>query len=182
MADRAQTTTSTIGMPARNDKSRWMRAFTLIELILVMALLATFVALAAPSLSRSFKARGLDGEATQLLAVTEYARDEAVSQGVPMTVWIDPTSGHFGVQIKEGFDGDAAREKTWTLGSDTHFDPVDAEAGADSHTVAAEFAPEGTLAPESLAAIRIVARSSDAISLTQTADGWGYEIVKEGAQ
>lgn len=179
MAARELTTILITGMPTRNDQSRFAQAFTLIELIVVMALLATFLALSAPSLSRSFKARGLEQEATQLLAITEYARDEAISQGVPMTVWITPDTGDYGVSIKENFPGDKSREKSISLNSDFRFDPVDATTDSNGHIIAAELEPDGTLAPESLAALRIVNRSEEGISVSQTADGLGYEIVKD---
>lgn len=165
-------------MPIRNDIARSASAFTLVELILVMALLATLLAVSAPSLSRSFKQRGLDQEAVQLLAATEYARDEAVSQGVPMTVWIDPQSGSFGVHAKDGFEGDTAREKSYALKTDIRFDLAQAVTDKEGHVTAAEFDPEGTLSQDSLAAIRIIDRFDSGMSLTQTADGWCYEIAK----
>ena len=84
----------------RNNPSPIAPGFTLIELIFVMALLTVVVGFAAPSLARSMRQRNLDGEATRLLAATEYARDEAVSQGVPMTVWINPDTQRFGVEPK----------------------------------------------------------------------------------
>ena len=172
-------TTSIIGMPTRNDSARVSQAFTLVELILVMALLATLLALSAPTLLHSFKQRDLEKAATQLLAVTEYARSEAVSQGVPMSVWIDPATGDFGVQTSDGYDGDDKRAKTYDLGTEVHFDPVESLADSDGHTILATFDPEGTLDPESLAVLRLVNRADSAISLEQTEDGWGYEIVKE---
>ena len=54
-----------------------------------MALLCVILGVAAPSLSRSMRQRNLTQEAARLLAATEYARDEAISRGVPMAVWID---------------------------------------------------------------------------------------------
>ncbi len=180
MAGRARTMTSIIGMPTRNDRARVSQAFTLVELILVMLLLATLLALSAPTILHSFKQRDLEKEATQLLAVTEYARSEAVSQGVPMTVWVRPETGEFGVQASDGYDGEETREKTYTLGANVHFDPVDAAADQNGHTLVAIFDPEGTLDPESsVAAMRLVNRAESGISVEQTDDGWGYEIVKE---
>ena len=165
-------------MRTRNDNFHVAPAFTLVELILVMALLATILALSAPLLSRSFKQRGLEEDATQLLALTEYARDEAVSQGVPMTVWINPQSGRFGVQAKEGYEGDVSREKTYGLKSGARFDLSQVPTDRAGLVDAADFDPSGTLAEESLADISIVARSNDAISVAQTEDGDRYEIVK----
>src|SRR5437773_775638 len=46
------------------------RAFTLVELILVMALLGIVLAVSAPSLSNFFHGRTLDSEARRLMALT----------------------------------------------------------------------------------------------------------------
>lgn len=151
-------------------------AFTLIELVLVMALLATIMAISAPSLSRSFHGRNLEQQATQLLAATEYARAEAISQGVPMNVWIDAPSGMFGVQAKDGYEGEVSREKTWALPPEVRFDTVSATNDQSGHSLVATFQPEGTLDIASMDAIRLVLSSGGAISLTQTDDGSGYEI------
>ncbi len=80
-------------MSPRNNNVKHGPAFTLIELVVVMAVLATVLAIVVPSLSRSCKQRHRRQEADRLLAVIEYARDEAVSQGVPMVVWIDAEQG-----------------------------------------------------------------------------------------
>src|SRR5262249_35221447 len=77
------------------DVGSWMfpnrkaRAFTLIELILVMTLLAIVLAIASPALSRFFKGRGLDNEARRFLALTRHAQSRAVGEGVPMVLWFD---------------------------------------------------------------------------------------------
>lgn len=158
-------------MLTRNDIVRSAQAFTLIELILVMALLVMLLALSVPSFSGSFKARTVEQEAAQLLAATEYARNEAVSQGVPMIVWIDANTGEFGVNAKDGYEGNASREKTFALHPDLHFEL------AQTDTLG--FEPDGTLDSESPDSIKIVSRFNPSISLSQTEDGWGYEIVKE---
>ena len=159
-------------------------AFTLIELVLVMALLVTMLALAVPSLSSSLHQRNLEQEASRLLALTEYGRDEAAARGVPVIVWLSPDDGHFGVEVKKGFDADAIRPKEFVLnGAGLRFDPP--EGGVASSVQGhgfnvAEFAPDGTLDPASVATLRINDPNRHAaINLTQTADGYGYQIVKE---
>lgn len=146
-----------------------------------MALLATIMALAAPSLVRSFRGRTLDQEATRLLALTEYARDEAASQGVPMTVWIDEENRRVGVEAKAGFVGNAHRRKDFALHDDVHFDKLEI-AAALGLARAVEFAPDGTLDPASIASMRLVDRFDSGIVVQMTADKMGYEIVKEAAQ
>lgn len=77
---------------------RTPRAFTLIELILVMAMLSIVLSLAGPSLARFFRGRGLDSEARRLLALTRYGQSRAVSEGIPMLLWIDEQQGRFGLE------------------------------------------------------------------------------------
>jgi type II secretion system protein H len=151
--------------------------FTLVELILVMALLAIVAAFSAPSLARSLHQRNLDGEAARLLALTEYGRDEAISQGVPMTIWIDP-KGRMGVEPKSGYYGDDTRSREFELNADIHFE-LDRTASQSGVVEAMEFSPDGMPASSSIDAVRLVDRFQSLITVARTTDGWGYEIVKE---
>jgi type II secretion system protein H len=71
--------------------------FTLIELILVMAILAAVMAVSAPSLGRFFRGRNLDSEAYRLLALTRHAQERAVTEGVPMILWFDINARRYGL-------------------------------------------------------------------------------------
>jgi Tfp pilus assembly protein FimT len=55
---------------------------TLLELILVMVILSTVLALAAPSLRGFFASRRIDDAAAQILALTQWARSQAISEGI----------------------------------------------------------------------------------------------------
>jgi type II secretion system protein H len=79
-------------------------AFTLIELILVMALLTIVLAVASPSLARFFRARGLDAEARRFLALTRYGQSRAVSEGIPMVMWIDEQERRYGLMAESSYD------------------------------------------------------------------------------
>ncbi|MHC4330298.1 MAG: pilus assembly FimT family protein, partial [Planctomycetota bacterium] len=56
--------------------------FTLLELILVMVILSTVLAMAAPSLRGFFASRQTHDTAAQILALTQLARSQAISGGV----------------------------------------------------------------------------------------------------
>lgn len=167
----------------RNDPNRGGGGggFTLVELILVMALLATLLAFSAPTLSRSFHNRHLRDEGTRFVALTEYARDEAVSQGVPMVVWIDPQAGRFGVQPKTGYDGNDARRREYPLNADVRVEVASKSGTGGGNQVieAVELSPEGTPTVASTESVRLVDRFNAVLTIARTADGWGYEIVKE---
>lgn len=78
-------------------------AFTMIELILVMALLVIVVAVTFPTLKGFFAGRTLESEGRRFLTLTRYGQSRAETEGVPMTLWIDPIQGSYGLEAQRGF-------------------------------------------------------------------------------
>src|SRR5208282_2111327 len=58
------------------------RAFTLVELILVLALLVIVTSLVAPAMSNFIRGRALDSEARRLCALMHAGQSRAVSEGM----------------------------------------------------------------------------------------------------
>ena len=81
----------------------WRGAFTLLELIAVLALLTVVFTVSAPSLGRFFKSRSLVEEARRMLALTEHVRREAISTGAPMQLLFDMNRGVLYVQREDGY-------------------------------------------------------------------------------
>ena len=153
-------------------------AFTLVEMIIVMALLAIVMAIAAPSLSRSMKERNLPDEAARFLAATEYARSEAESQGVPMVIWVDPTNHRLGIEAKAGFDGEPSRTKEFTWNEDIRFE-TDQKAASGQTIDLVEFGPDGAPTEASVDSVRLVDRFGAALTVARTTDRWSYEILRD---
>jgi len=84
--------------------------FTLIELILVMAMLAAIFAIAAPSLSKFFRGRVLDSEARRFLALTRLGQNRAVSEGTPVVLWMNPAQGTYGIVPDAAYESPLARQ------------------------------------------------------------------------
>lgn len=78
-------------------------AFTLIELILVMAVMVMVVSIILPKLSQFFAARSVDSEAKKFLALMHYGQQRAISEGVPMMLWIDTAHGTYGLERELGY-------------------------------------------------------------------------------
>ncbi|MBN2316488.1 MAG: GspH/FimT family pseudopilin [Sedimentisphaerales bacterium] len=76
-------------MTAQKRQHRGHGAFTLLELILVMVILSTVLAMAAPSLRGFFGSRKTHDEAAQLLALTQFARSQAISEGITYRLNVD---------------------------------------------------------------------------------------------
>lgn len=69
-------------MPVR----RLERGFTLVELLIAMALLAILVRLAAPSFSQAIMTSRLGSYTNSFVASTQLARSEAVKRNAPVTL------------------------------------------------------------------------------------------------
>lgn len=164
------------------------------ELILVMALLVIFLAISAPSITRSFSRDALKQEATRLLALTEYARTEAISQGIPMVVWIDPQNQACGVRAKSGFGNGGlpsrtglesasllppGREKEYSLAEGISFELGDARMESDGSMVLTEMEADGSPDLGSVSSIQILDRHARAMELVLSEDRWAYEL-REG--
>jgi prepilin-type N-terminal cleavage/methylation domain-containing protein len=79
------------------------RAFTLIELILVMALLIVAISLVTPKVIAFFDGRSLDSEVRRFISLTHYGQSRAVSEGLPTMLWIDEVKGTYGLKIQTGY-------------------------------------------------------------------------------
>lgn len=82
---------------------RIVAGFTLIELILVMALFVIITSLVAPELGSFFRGRNLDNEAQRFLSLTRLGRSRAISEGVPIELWINPKQNTYGLEALSGY-------------------------------------------------------------------------------
>lgn len=70
----------------RKAAQRAVAAFTLVELLIVLALSAILVALGAPALHRLITRSRIEGQARNLSVMMARARSEALTRGVPTVV------------------------------------------------------------------------------------------------
>ncbi len=179
-------------------------AFTLIELILVMAILTIAVGYTAPALARFFRGRSLDAEARRLLALTREARSRAAYEGIPMDVWIDTGRGAYGMEAEPGYAPDDVRSVELNVESDLRLEigreaadlsflareagdmlpmpePAATSTSATLRTKHAglpriRFLPNGSIDATSPVTLRIVGRDESALVLAQTRNRRNYEI------
>ncbi len=162
--------------------------FTLIELILVMALLAIVLGVAAPSLSRFFQGRTLDSEAKRFLALTRYGQSRAVSEGVPMLLWIDAKQSQYGLQADSSYLEEDTRKLEYTLAKEVQVEveepPVSfglqrvwkGSPGFTATLPKIQFLPDGFLGERSPDSI-VFRQGQDAeIWIEQTHNGLSYEV------
>ena len=167
-------------------------AFTLIELILVMAILVIVIGLVTPKLKDFFAGRSLDSEVRQFLSLTHYARERAVSEGVPMLLWVNTKLGTYGLRQETGYtDGDRKQEEfkidkslslniaKGTMGSVAGNASL---AGRKGAMPGIHFSPDGlVLKATSVPAIQILQNAKQFVWLVPTADLLGYEVESQNA-
>jgi type II secretion system protein H len=181
----------------RRDGCPTLQAFTLVELLLVMTIMGVAIAVAAPSLANFFRGRTLNSEARRLLALTHSGQSRAVSEGVPMRLWVDAQERSYGLKEEPGWDDRDPKEVEFTLDQDLHLEVIKAEAAktpslqnrmaagtlAGAATAAntknlpeIRFLPDGSIDPTSPRALRLYDRDDASVWVAQATNRLNYEI------
>jgi len=154
-------------------------AFTLIELILVLALLVIITSLAAPAMSNFIRGQALDSEARRLMALIHAGQSRAVSEGMPMVLWMNGKQGAYGLQAETtGQNGDPKAEN---LSLDENLQITVANTGSTGITKfhglpAVRFLPDGTVDENSPQMLRLTDTKGHALWLIESRDRSGYEV------
>ncbi|MBI5768859.1 MAG: prepilin-type N-terminal cleavage/methylation domain-containing protein [Verrucomicrobia bacterium] len=164
-------------------------AFTLIELIFVLALLAICATLVTSSLGSFFRGRALNFEARRLLSLTHYGHTRAVSEGVPVVLWVSVKDSTYGLTVLSSYNDDQgdirarayAVEAGLTLeieaADSTNLSEQDDERlGLTEELAVIRFNPDGFFDPSSVRKITIRQSPDNALDLVQAANGLGYEV------
>ena len=173
-------------------------AFTLIELILVMAILTVVISLTAPALANFFRGRTLDSEARRLLALTRQGQSRAVSEGIPMELWMDTAEGAFGLEAEPSYEAEDPKAvelamdrdiqlqvisvstpngaKPSVAGSSTDISSGSPLANRHPNVPKIRFLPDGSISETSPQGLVLTGRDGRSISLRQSRNRLSYEI------
>ncbi len=158
-------------------------AFTLIELILVMALITVAISIAVPSLSNFFRGRALDSEARQLLALTHAGQSRAISTGFPMLLWVDFAGHAYGLveeasSQKNGGPGSDPKAQDFSFADRLQIEAVNASpVPVNGRSLPAiRFLPDGTIDENNATTLRLSADGSGALWLVAATNRLNYEI------
>ena len=158
-------------------------AFTLIELILVLALLVIITSIAAPAMSKFIRGRALDSEARRLIALMHAAQSRAVSEGMPMMLWVDEKTGGYGVEAEtSGQNGDTKAEEL-TVDSTLQISVMNVGTGVQTtfkNLPAIKFLADGTVDEDSPQTLKLADSDGFGRWLTETPLRTGYEVNNTG--
>jgi type II secretion system protein H len=162
------------------NQPRYQRGFTLIELILVMMLLIIMVTIVTPKLMAFFNGRKLDSEVRQFVALTHYAQSRAVSEGVPMLLWVDTKTGSYGLQQESGYNTGDTRAETFTLpeGLKINVGKLGSKvSGSAAKHTGFRFSPDGnTITATSVSGVSLQEGKYPPVWIMPSANGLSYEV------
>ena len=154
-------------------------AFTLIELILVLALLVIITSLAAPAMANFIRGRALDSESRRLFSLTHAGQSRAVSEGMPMVLWVDEKQGVYGLQAETtGKTGDPKAENL-KLDSTLQIAVLNVGMGAPmtfNNLPAIRFLADGTVDENSPQTLQLTDSAGVSRWLIESRNHTGYEI------
>jgi prepilin-type N-terminal cleavage/methylation domain-containing protein len=167
--------TSATGHPNKRSRSR---GFTLIELILVLALLVIAVSIVSPRVSAFVRGRTLHSEAHRLLAVIRAGQSRAVSEGFPASVWIGADTGGYGLASDYSNPKADLKEINFTADEDIR---LVVTAGTGSPVIfrnmpAIRWLPDGAADEGSLQRVELRDSAGGSLWLVESVDRRGYEI------
>jgi type II secretion system protein H len=154
------------------------RAFSLIELILVMAVLAVAVATVGPMLAKFFRGRALDSEARRLLSLTRAGQSRAVSEGLPVLLWVDAPGRAYGLEQETAGGAADPKSLAFSLEENVALEVVGAALLPlnGRRLPAIRFLPDGSTDESSPAALRLSGADGATLWLARTDGGRSYEI------
>ncbi len=167
----------------------------MVELLLVLTIVVVAISIAAPLLANFFRGRTLDSEARRLLALTHAGQSRAVSEGVPMRLWVDAEKKTYGLEEDPGWVDQDPKKVAFTLDQDLKIEViqptrvkarVSAFGGAQMNPMSIgqsqnqlpriHFLPDGSIEDSSPKALRLYDRDGASLWLAQTDNRLNYEI------
>lgn len=150
--------------------------FTLLELILVMVILSTVLAMAAPSLRGFFGSRKTHDEAAQLLALTQFARSQAISEGIIYRLNFDTTERTYWLTSQRAGVFEELKTEfgyVFTFPNDITVELEDVDKDEDEMFFA--FTPQGTV---TAGTIRLIDRRGLVLEITCPTITESFSIVE----
>jgi type II secretion system protein H len=160
------------------NKSPAPCAFTLIELVLVMALLVVAVCMVAPRMSDFIRGRALDSEARRMVALMRAGQARAVSEGMPMVLWLDEKQNAIGLEQETPPKGGDPKAEDLKISENVQIAAVtqgSATTTTFKHLPAIRFLPDGTVDENSPQTVQLT-QGNESLSLTELQNRTGYEI------
>jgi type II secretion system protein H len=165
------------GATARSRVHR--NGFTLIELILVLALLVIITSIATPPMAKFIRGRALDTETGRLISLMHVGQSRAVSEGAPMVLWINSQTGDYGLLAETTGQTRDPQAENLTVDSTLKIEVLNTGVGAQTqynNLPAIRFLADGTVDENSPQSMKLTDVDGFSRLLTETRLRNGYEV------
>ena len=154
-------------------------AFTLVELLLVLALLVVITSMVAPAMSNFIRARAVDSEARRLFALMHAGQSRAVSEGLPMMLWVDEKQNAYGLVAETSSKNGDPKAENLAVDENVQIAVLNARATALTtfqNLPAIRFLADGNIDENSPQTLRLADAKGNALWLIEAQNRMGYEI------
>lgn len=165
-----------------------------------MALLTMAASITAPTLASFFRGRTLDLEARRLLAMTRGGQNRAISEGIPVDLWVDPAQGMIGLDAEPSFEKEDPKAVQFELDTGIQIEVVKKAVATTTPGMTANplqplstasvphvnlthaslptirFLPDGTIGDNSPEKLRLTSRDGVSLWVALAKDKMSYEI------
>src|SRR5262245_1467079 len=161
------------------NRRRFHSGFTLLELILVMVIACTAIALAAPSLSGWRRGATVRNAAEEFIRLTHMARTQAVANAQVYRIEIDTSKCDFWLTVQQGtgivpLADSLARSRVVIEGGKVEISKIASGTSATTAAQSIEFYPTGRVEP---ARVRITGEAGYVQEIECTSPAEGFHLV-----
>lgn len=158
-----------------------------------MTLLVVVAGLSAPTLGNFFRGRTLDSEARRLLSLTRHGQSRAVSEGVPMLVWVDTKQRSYGLEADSSYTDRDEKAEEYSVDPSLQIETLNARganatpirqtissstttSGTHRNLPGIRFQPDGSIESSSPQSVLLTDRNGASLRLAQSTNRLTYEI------
>lgn len=170
-------------------RRRHPAAFTLLELVLVLALLAVVAMMVAPSFRNFARAQDAEDSANQILALSRWAQTQAVARAERYRLYMDQQTGQYQLMVERGQVFETLGEefgRAFVLPHGVHMECSVLTEGNRSYV---QFDPDGrvwayprefNIGLTQSGSVRLIAADGSAITLLCDSPTENLRIIKTG--
>lgn len=156
------------------------RGFTLIELILVMAILAMVAAIAVPRLAGFSEGREYVAEWNRFTSLLRFARSQAIARAEPVEIQFDERPVRYRIRDRKIQDKTVHSPSEHLLAKKLviEFPELDDASHREDGSVSIRFMPDGSVDEQSPSRIRMSEKDGHFVRELEVDPVWGYTAPK----
>ena len=167
----------------------------MVELVIVMTLMVIAIGVAAPSFKGFLQGRSQEDEARRFLSLIRYGLNRAVSEGLPVDLWINTKENKYGMAATGGYTETKTNVSNFMLDKDVQMmvsrapDMLTTQSnfwspsfGHRSIQPVIRFQPDGFISDTSPQAIRFLQGGNPEIWIVESSNHMRYDIILNHAK